>query len=494
MRLSRYLIHYVMFFLLLIVLTGCTDRSIILYNFISDEKMRNAANFLLDQSEDRYAVSLRYKNNNSDNLNSQINNYLEEGDIVDSLNAYSVNDTVWDKDGLDMRYLVKNVRLAFEQYRNNPLKMTVPDSIFYEYVLPYRVGNEELYDWRSHFSELYTNYLITFNKNMFDEKFIIDMVHRFQKISYHVYDRTGLAKYPISRTQSLKEIREVGYPYDCDDYAIFKLYSLRSIGLPAAFETIPLYGKFNFGHSETALWHRDGKFHCTEGKTQMPYKFQIAKMYRKRFSPKESPYQQIISLGEKPRDIPDYFDMPYYEDITHERTPVSDININPIKDFENEKIDNSRIAYLCVYNNGEWKPVEWAKKNKRNSWIFKNMGRQIIYQLATSQDGNMNLIGRPILLDSLGNIMHFENVKNTNASYAINLKNYDRSDKLYKGNFELLFWDSEQKKWKSNKKFKSENDSTLILLSENTLYKIQPDNSNKNPRPFTIKNNEQIWW
>lgn len=490
-KFSNYLIFW---FILLTTLESCTHKTTILTSFAGNKEQRDAGMFLLDHVNSYYGLSLRYKNSHCHNLNTFINNYLGENeDIVDSLYAYAVVDTLWDRTNLRSDYLTKNIKLAYLHYYKNPLGMTVPDSVFYEYILPYRVGYEKLDNWREHFNDLYGSYLKTFDKELFNEKFIVDMVHDIQKISFHVYDKTGLAKYKISSNQSLREIREVAHPYDCNDYAIFKLYSFRSLGLPAAYEVVPLYGKFNYGHSETSLMHRDGKFHLTEGKTKMPYKYQIAKMYRRQFSRIESPYDKILKTGETTENIPEYFNTPHYIDITKERTIVSDITIDaktlPIGDNE-----NARIGYLCVYNNGEWKPVEWSKREMNDKWVFKNMGRKILYHFALYKRGVQNLLGTPIILDTVGNVNNIQSFNTAKKHKLFKVEKYDRNSKISNGSFSLLYWDISQKKWNLIDTYNVEGKEITLNLTENTLYKLQDVNLNNNPRPFTIKNNEQIWW
>jgi len=296
-------------------LESCTRKATILATFVGDKAHRDAALFLADQVDDCYGLRARYTNDGENDLNETINDFLGDADMVDSLSAFQVIDTLWDREHVSTDHIVENTKLAFRHYRENPLNMEVPDSIFYEYILPYRVGCEKITgNWRD---------LKSFEEEK-DEGFINRMVGEIQKISFHPHDHSGLARYyRISPEPSFDEIREVAHPYSCEDYAMFKLYSYRSLGLASAYEAVPLYGKFNHGHAEAALFHRDGKFRCTEGKTEMPYKYQIAKMYRRRFAKRESPYQKILSLGEREENIPDYFDIPYYEDITKERTIVS---------------------------------------------------------------------------------------------------------------------------------------------------------------------------
>jgi len=457
-----------------------------LATFAGDKAHRDAALFLSDRADDHYGLWARYTNDGENDLNAVINNFLGDTDMVDSLSAFRVIDTLWDRDHVRTDHIIENTKLAFRHYRENPLKMEVPDSIFYEYILPYRVGHEKITgNWRVHFNRLYGNYLKSFDEEK-DEAFINRMVGEIQRLSFHPHDHSGLARYyRISPEPSFAEIREVAHPYSCEDYAMFKLYSYRSLGLAAAYEVVPLYGKFNHGHGETALFHRDGKFHCTEGKTEMPYKYQIAKMYRRRFSKRESPYQKILSLGEREENIPGYFDMPYYEDITKERTIVSDITVS------DGQIGGETVAgvlYICVYNDGEWKPVEWASRHA-DKWRFRNMGRKILYHLCAYEHGYQKLLGSPMVLDTLGNVGCLAPPQDE-VPRKLTVKKHDRSKNISEGKFKLYRW--EDKRWHQMGIFPAEGNGLSLPLSENALYKLEKNETNT--RPFSMENGEQIWW
>ena len=52
---------------------------------------------------------------------------------------------------IDPAYLVTNIEWAFKVWREQPWGKNVPFGQFCEYVLPYRVGNEELVPWRENY-------------------------------------------------------------------------------------------------------------------------------------------------------------------------------------------------------------------------------------------------------------------------------------------------------------------------------------------------------
>lgn len=461
--------------------------------YSKDSRHSDAAIFLLKNRKDHYGVIVHYLDSNQMDITTEVHTYKNEKyKLFDSLGVVQKTDTLYDHHQISKKQIIANVNLAFECYENNPLNLNVSDSIFYEYVLPYRVGYEKVENWRPHFHAIYTNYLKTYTKDSIKEKNIIDLVDHIRNISYHVYNPSFRSQFPISFHKSLTEIRTVPYPYHCDDYAIYKLYSFRSLGIPAAYEVIPLYGKFNYGHAETSMMYRDGKFYCTEGNTDMPYKYQIAKMYRMQYSRvKNNPYDLIKMLGEEEINIPDYFNMPFYIDITRDRTIVSDITIK----LHNELNSSTKVYYLCVYNGGEWKPIDWAKKNKVIS--FKNIGRKNLYQLADYVQGNQRLLDHPFVLDTLGNILPIFSQYNPNKTGSIKVEKFDRNNLFESGNTYILYhWDSNNKKWKNIETKKAdENGKFLIASQTGVLFKIEKKGLEITPsRPFTIQNDQQIWW
>jgi len=159
--------------LLLLALQSCTRKATILATFAGDKELRDAALFLTEHLDDRYGLRARYTNDGENDLNGTINNHLGENDIVDSLSAYRVIDTLWDRGHVRTDHIIENTRLAFRHYRENTLGMSVPDSIFYEYILPYRVGHEKITgNWRVHFNKLYGDYLKSHGDVQKNEDFI----------------------------------------------------------------------------------------------------------------------------------------------------------------------------------------------------------------------------------------------------------------------------------------------------------------------------------
>lgn len=88
-------------------------------------------------------------------------------------------------------------------------------------------------------------------------------------------------------------------------------------------------------------------------------------------------------------------------DVTSEYVPVSNIEVH----LNRNKDISARIVYLCVFNNKEWIPVNWAEV-KRSSAYFTDMGRGVLYLPAYYVDDIFVTAGDPFTLDTLGKVQH----------------------------------------------------------------------------------------
>lgn len=66
---------------------------------------------------------------------------------------------------------------------------------------------------------------------------------------------------------------------------------------------------------------------------------------------------------------------------------------------------NGKIAFICIYNYGKWKPIYYAKKEKSRKFIFKNMGRDVIYRYGyIDKDEMLRLSDKVLHLQKSGDI------------------------------------------------------------------------------------------
>jgi len=469
----------------------------VLEHFKDDQEKYFAAKFLIDNIENKYCIQTNYLSSELNDYTfflSHYNGHLSPSAVRDSLSVSKILTKINDSDEIDSDFLIENINTAFEVYENPIGKTTkwYSRDIFLNYVLPYRVGFEKLNRWRTYMRKRYTSYLTSFHIKNMSVRQICQNIRREQDgtnkyASYWVSNIT-----PPSINQTIDEILDIRIPFSCEDYAIRSLYVLRSLGIPSSYERIPYWGKFNYGHAQESVLFENGKFYPNVEGDTVPYKYQIAKMYRRTFKTQENPTNRILALGEKLEDIPDVFDFENYIDITNERTEVSDINL------QSDDFSNKRVLYICVYNGGEWKPIEWAKVDKNPSKVcFSNMGRKILYHISYTESSETHLLGSPIILDINGNIKLLVD-SNKITLRDMRLTHFDRNKTIELNKaYSLYIWKNEAHEWRLIGNIIAKGKGLIFhQVPVGLLFKLEPADSiiNQPVRPFTWNNNGQLWW
>ncbi|WP_312188829.1 hypothetical protein [Sphingobacterium sp.] len=472
-----------------------TTKSETLSYFSKNNEAKLAIKFLFDNYKGRYGLKTQFLTRDGiDKSDEVLNlNLYDYQNYLDSVDVNSSITKIYDSTALDKNFLIQNMNLALMVYENPIVgeKKWYDWKTFCEYVLPYRVGVEVLNNWRPYFYKRYSRYLKTFDI----EKLSISNISEILKLELEGTSRYTFwepqKKFKPSVNQTVDEILKFRTQFSCEDYAVHSTYVLRSLGIPAALEVIPYWGKFNFGHIQEAIMLEDQKFYPNTPRDTMPFLYQIAKMYRKTFSKVKNPTEQMISYGEAYENIPKDFNYDDLIDVTSERTKVSNIT------FDISQYKSIKTSYLCVYNNGQWMPVDWAKVMD-NKVTFKNIGRNILYHMGQYTSTGMKLIKEPFILDAKGNINYpIDNKRNTNK---LTIYNWDRNKTLDNGTGYILYsWDINTHSWQSLYEITASETSLQFSLPNETLcglYKLEPSNQSNftSVRPFTYKNGEQIWW
>ncbi|WP_420981520.1 hypothetical protein [Chitinophaga sp. 30R24] len=407
--------------------------------------------------------------------------------LMDSMGVTLKQDTISDNVQVDLERLEAYVNNAMESKKICPVKVPIRFNDFCEFVLPYRIGTENLMDWQSYFRN---HYLPLLKANFGDSLTVKRFITYINNETEGWFTPSPTNAIAPAATLDMKMIINIKYAWSCVDRAVLKIFIARSLGIPTAYEFIPIFAKFNGWHVEPALLHENGKYYpCTSDEDH--FKYQIAKMYRTTFSKQVNQFQKIIEMGEQASDVPVYFDDNHRVDITEERTPVSDIVLKAPDTTCN-------VYYLCIYNDGEWKPVAWtSRKEKEHLLIFKNMGRKILYHLLTIHDGVYTLHQAPFTLDTLG-IVHYLNHPSM-VKETIAIRQYDRNINIVKGELYILSqWNEQKQLWETIGSYTG-GEKWLDIdsgLFSGKLYRLLPSEESISPvRPFTLNDKgNQIWW
>lgn len=150
----------------------------------------------------------------------------------------------------DKDYLLRNVRLAREARETFPWASGVPDDVYLSYVVPTRVSQEPLEDWRPYLFEQLAERLSGVTSM---EEAAIE-VNRWcgERVGYEPTQR---------RDQGVFETLASGYGR-CEEMMIVHISALRSVGIPARQTWTPYWATGDNNHAWTELWV-DGEWRYT---------------------------------------------------------------------------------------------------------------------------------------------------------------------------------------------------------------------------------------
>lgn len=258
-------------------------------------------------------------------------------------------------------YLIDNIDWAFKVWKEQPWGKSVSFEQFCEYILPYRLGNEELIPWRE---KVY---------NQFQP--IIDALPNDSNKMRHEYVITvlldSLLKQPVYFTGEISsEIRPGPRVVDylggsCLDLSDKMAYICRALGIPCCIDCMPMRGDNNAPHYINSIEDAEGRnyyfsllfrknrvFHCALLRDS------FGKMYRQTFSVNKEMLEQAGCSREELHPI---FHNPCIKDVTalYTRKGCADLKLSQKHLFETEKTGG--LFYLCMSNRMSWVPVDFAR-------------------------------------------------------------------------------------------------------------------------------------
>ena len=184
----------------------------------------------------------------------------------------------------------------------------------------------------------------------------------------------------------------------CDDRAILATMAMRSMGIPAAFDFIPIWGSTNTGHSVCSVilptdsilvfqnWNND-EDNFMQQKTP--------KVYRRMFAYHQGPLSEQY---EDQEELPPLFQDHQLLDVTAMHNVGQRDVVIPI----NPDVSN-KYVYLSVFVPGQWVPIACAEN--RGSAKFQAVGDGTIASGSTPVKGEhigSGIVYLPSLYDSRG--------------------------------------------------------------------------------------------
>ncbi len=467
----------------------------------ADSLKLKAAFFLIGNMGEKYYAHYIIADSNGTDLHFNVLDYpdykhmVTAWDSVEAINGPISNKRdkkIYDYSVITAKYLINNIDLAFRAWKI-PWTRHINFQQFCEYILPYRGTNEPLENWRPYFWKKYA-WVIDSVKDKTDPVEACAVINTDLR-SWFKFDPRF---YRQSTDQGLTEMltNKMGR---CEDMTNLAIYAMRSMGVPVASDFTPYWAKTGNNHAWNTVIDKNGKpiIFMGGGANPRDYKLgqALAKVYRTTFAKQKNSLAEIKPKWEK---APPYINRNNIIDVTKDYVPVTNVPLQ----LEKQKPDSVNFAYICVFNTGEWKAINWSKINGKNV-LFKDMGLDIAYLPAYYKKGKIIPAGKPFILSKEGKIIPLtpdlnkkRRIKLFSTTRKVTRNQTDNIEKAFfeKGKkYELFYWHGG---WKSlGSKTAGEGPLVFENVPSNALYWLKVEHSRLDERIFTIdKNGKQIWW
>jgi hypothetical protein len=405
---------------------------------------------------------------------------------------FEKNDLIYDLDVITSEFLIDQIDRAFLAWRQRPWSKDFSFDQFCEYILPYRGSNEPLESWRQTFLDKYRDIAA----NMTDPSdpieaatLINDDIKSWFKFDPRFY------YHPTD--QGLSEMLENKLGR-CEDMTNLAIYALRANGLAVTSDYTPYWADAGNNHAWNAIVTPDGKAIPFMGAESNPGKYRLAnklaKVYRKTFGKQKN---NLVFQEKKQEKIPRWLAGKSYIDVTADYTDVCDLTL----EFKREIPDSVDIAYICVFNSGEWKPIHWGRI-ENGSATFTDMGKDIVYLPALYINEEIMPFGSPLILNIDGvaeglesddsNKISVELTSTTRRKQEISTDGILKTFLATGVEYELFYWNDG---WESLGKSTAA-DKPIVFedVPVGCLYWLVATDSDKEERIFTLEDARQVWW
>lgn len=406
-----------------------------------------------------------------------------------------------DKDSLSTDYLKQNIDQAYSTWSNSNWSKEISFDMYLSFILPYRIGDEPLENWRKMVFDEFKDYSDSINmSNLFDGCNIISRKIRneFQ------YKNEGLISEWGASFSELNYIKQG----TCTAFSKYNAYVMRAYGIPVMVDFIPFWSNCNGGHCWNSIYIHDTLYGIFweaglyDKRFLFSYDFDLlqekeklrrtGKIYRHTY---EIQKNSLAEKCENIREIPSFFQNNKILDVTTEYIRTHDILIEP------KNLDNGleKYGYLCVYNFGKWEAIAWGELEDSKYFRFNDVGGNSIYLISTYKNGRYNYISLPFEVTDTGSIRYLNNKSKVISKLKVTRCDFnpsfiDEDHFITSGKrYSIQMWENNE--WKTLESKTAITDQIYFNnIPLDTLLRIYIENSKSHGRVFLIKGKDMIWY
>lgn len=405
---------------------------------------------------------------------------------------FKEGERVNDLDTITADFLINQIDYAFRAWREKPWAKDFSFDRFCEYILPYRGSNEPLEPWRETFWEKYEDIeskMAVPSDPIEAASLINDALKSWfsfdPRFYYHPTDQ-GLSEMLENRMGR------------CEDMTNLTIYAMRANGLAVTSDYTPYWANSGNNHAWNAIVTHKGEVIPFMGAERNPGDYRLAnklaKVYRKMFSKQP---ENLAFQERKQEKMPRFLSGKSYIDVTTDYVEVCDVTV----EFKREIPDTVNIAYLCVFNSGEWRAIQWGKIT-HGATLFSAMGMDIAYLPALYINEEILPFGSPFILRADSSVQELQPKGDTTTSAQListtRRKQEVSTDGVVKAfltpgrEYELFYW---KEGWLSLGKSIAGSEPLIFHgVPPGCLYWLVEEGSNREERIFTIEEGKQVWW
>ena len=283
-------------------------------------------------------------------------------------------------------YLIENIDLAFMAWKTFPWSEDVPFDDFCNYILPYRVFDEPLDNWRKTLMKRYGWVMDSINDpTSLREATILINKHFNANMKYYSDLR------PIPNALGFKELDSLKLG-KCEHLVMMNIYALRAMGIPAMAEGT-VWANHRAGHSwcsiiekgrpvfafdplyppniSDSLYLKSNFNHVPEESFS---KMKAAKIFRTEYKNNYSYLPYGVSESNDVSSLSTTIAIDLTDVTSDYNLPQSKLVLEATSNFKND------VLFLSIFNRDNWTRLVWSEKDKKGRFTFDNLGTGIVYK------------------------------------------------------------------------------------------------------------------
>lgn len=340
----------------------------VLVHYKDSGQKYDAARFLIENMPIYYSYTGAELDSAKAALNTAGENGVVAPEFIRRWKTPQGLEKIYDAHVVSADFLIRNIDCAFSAWKKRHWNKSLSFDDFCELILPYRLDNEPLEEWRQAYEKRYAFLLdsIYSGTDLIEAAAVIGRYLKKEKFIYN-----WELNLPHKGASYLMNHR-VG---TCLDACDLTLYVMRSLGIPAAIDFYAYSSETRKGHTWNVIRDTTGMYwgmwftdrELERGRVYSD-KRKAGKVFRKCFS---TPYNKDVSAE-------------YYPDTLR----------LSLKDKAMEKL------YLGVFHPRYWKAIDEAQV-KKGDVIFPNVESNVVYAPLAKVKGTFQTVDYPFLFDGV---------------------------------------------------------------------------------------------